>query len=211
VRTAPLSRSVCGWIARWYRFLTMLISQPGPANGSKNRHQAATLLGMVAAKRKRPWIGHTLLVLVALLISGSALAAASLAQTRLRVSVAPEPPCSGVFLELSAQKPWANPEAERPLAEGSRHATRGRQFGSKSLGAAERLINFGDGVKSGAATFHSRIKPKILSAAGKFKGKVGKNPDIKVVRGKIHLQGTGPFKSKTFKTDLKASDFFNID
>lgn len=74
--------------------------------------------------------------------------------------------------------------------------------------AAERVINFGSGVKSGAATFHSQIKPSILSKAGKFSGKVGKNPDIKVVWGKINLQGVGPFKGKTFKTDLNASDFF---
>lgn len=79
------------------------------------------------------------------------------------------------------------------------------------MGAAERLLNLGDGVRVGAATFHSGIKPAILKAAGKFAEKVGKNPDIKVVGGKIHLQGVGPFKGKTFKTDLRASDFFDLN
>jgi hypothetical protein len=87
----------------------------------------------------------------------------------------------------------------------------GASFGSRSVGAAERLLNLGGGVRVGAATFHSRIKPAILNAAGKFRGRVGKNPDIKVVRGKIHLQGVGPFKGKTFKTDLRASDFFDLE
>jgi hypothetical protein len=85
----------------------------------------------------------------------------------------------------------------------------GAQFGGRTVGAAERLIHLGGGVKVGAATFHSKVKPAILKAAGDFQGKVGKNPDVKVVGDKIHLQGVGPFKGKTLKTDLKASDFFD--
>jgi RHS repeat-associated protein len=77
-----------------------------------------------------------------------------------------------------------------------------------SAGAAERLIHFGSGVRAGAATSHSRIKPAILKAAGNFAGKVGKNPDIEVVRGSIRLIGQGPFKGKTLQTGLNASDFF---
>ena len=80
--------------------------------------------------------------------------------------------------------------------------------GAGETGAGERLIHFGDKVTAGASTFHSRIKPAILKAAGKFQGKVGNNPDIKIVGGRIQLTGTGPFKGKTFKTDLSATDFF---
>ncbi|WP_310554478.1 DUF6443 domain-containing protein [Flavobacterium sp.] len=55
--------------------------------------------------------------------------------------------------------------------------------------------------------FHKSLKPKILKSAGSFSSKVGNNPDISVVGGNINLTGTGPFKGKTFKTDLKASDY----
>jgi RHS repeat-associated protein len=55
--------------------------------------------------------------------------------------------------------------------------------------------------------FHKTLKPKILKSAGSFSSKVGNNPDISVVGGNIHLTGTGPFKGKTFKTELKASEF----
>lgn len=114
-------------------------------------------------------------------------------------------------LESAPAKPTP-PAPAAPRAGSVPNASGGAaQFGSKSAGAAERLLHLGDGVKVGAATFHSRIKPAILRAAGKFEGKVGKNPDIKVVGGRIQLQGVGPFKGKTFKTELKASDFFNLD
>ncbi|MDZ8070038.1 MAG: putative Ig domain-containing protein [Nostoc sp. DedQUE08] len=73
---------------------------------------------------------------------------------------------------------------------------------------ARKDIYFGDGVKADSDVFHKDIKPNILSKAGKFQGKVGKNPDIKVVNGKIVLTGTGQFKGKSFKTDILASDFF---
>ena len=56
--------------------------------------------------------------------------------------------------------------------------------------------------------FHRQIKPEILSKAGSFSKFVGKNPDISVEKGMIVLSGTGPFKGKTFKTILNASDFF---
>jgi hypothetical protein len=98
--------------------------------------------------------------------------------------------------------------AGRDVTAGGSAAGRGAGSGSD---AAERLIHFGGGVRADAAIFHSKIKPAILKAAGKYQGKVGKNPDIKVVGGNIHLQGTGPFKGKTFKTGLKASDFFGIN
>lgn len=45
-------------------------------------------------------------------------------------------------------------------------------------------------------------------AAGDFERVVGRNPDVKVVGGLIHLVGTGPFRGKTFKTALRAADFF---
>ena len=112
----------------------------------------------------------------------------------------------------TARTHLAFPPAQSQHALGSPHAAKGAAtFGSKTAGAAERVLNLGGGVRVGAATFHSRIKPAILKAAGKFSGRVGRNPDIKVVGGKIHLQGVGPFKGRTVQTDLRASDFFGID
>lgn len=52
------------------------------------------------------------------------------------------------------------------------------------------------------------IKPNILRAAGNFEKVVGYNPNINIKNGKIILEGVGPFKGKSFKTDLDASDFF---
>ena len=81
----------------------------------------------------------------------------------------------------------------------------------KSLGAAGRgfskTINFGK-IKVPAETFHRTIKPDILGRAGSFSKVVGRNPDIKIVGGRIRLTGTGPFKGKSFNTGLDASDFF---
>jgi hypothetical protein len=73
--------------------------------------------------------------------------------------------------------------------------------------AKDKTIYFGDGFQEDHDHFHKNIKPEILKKAGKFQGKVGKNPDIKVVNEKIVLTGTGSFKGKSFKTDLNASDF----
>ncbi|MGB7415978.1 MAG: RHS repeat-associated core domain-containing protein, partial [Thermosynechococcaceae cyanobacterium] len=75
---------------------------------------------------------------------------------------------------------------------------------------ASKPIRFGDGYSAPSDAYHRSIKPNILKKAGKFQGKVGKNPDIKVVNGKIQLKGssTGPFKGKSYNTDLNASDFF---
>ncbi len=81
----------------------------------------------------------------------------------------------------------------------------------RSLGAAGRgfskTINFGK-IKVPAETFHRTIKPNILGKSGNFSKVVGRNPDIKIVGGRIRLTGTGPFKGKSFNTGLDASDFF---
>lgn len=69
-----------------------------------------------------------------------------------------------------------------------------------------RLLYFGKIVVD-RDVFHRVIKPKILNSAGSFSSKVGNNPDIKVVGGQIHLTGTGPFKGKSFPTNLKASNY----
>ena len=69
-----------------------------------------------------------------------------------------------------------------------------------------KLLYFGK-LAVNRDVFHKTLKPKILKSAGSFSSKVGNNPDINVVGGNIHLTGTGPFRGKTFKTDLKASDF----
>jgi RHS repeat-associated protein len=57
--------------------------------------------------------------------------------------------------------------------------------------------------------FHT-IKNNILKATGlgKFEYKVGSNPDVSVVNGKIVLQGSGGgFLGKTYSTGLNANDF----
>ncbi len=75
--------------------------------------------------------------------------------------------------------------------------------------SAGKIIRFGK-LKVLAEKFHRQIKPSILQKAGKYKHRVGKNPDVKIVGDKIQLTGakSGPFKGKTMKTDLKVSDFF---
>jgi hypothetical protein len=75
-------------------------------------------------------------------------------------------------------------------------------------GRAVRLIHFGEGVKAEAGVFHRAIKPRILKAAGGYRKTVGKNPNIRVVNGVIHLVGQGPFRGATFVTDLKVGRFF---
>ncbi len=76
-----------------------------------------------------------------------------------------------------------------------------------ALKGGGKSIHFGK-IKVPAETFHRQIKPSILSRAGSFSKMVGRNPDIKIVGGKIRLTGTGPFKGKSFNTGLNASDFF---
>ena len=74
-----------------------------------------------------------------------------------------------------------------------------------------KYIYFGDVFKENAVNFYKNIKGNILSKLGKnnLAGRVGNNPDVKVVSGKIVLTGTGSFKGKSFKTKILASDFFN--
>jgi RHS repeat-associated protein len=60
-----------------------------------------------------------------------------------------------------------------------------------------------------AKTLHRVIKPKILKKVGKktYERVVGRNPDIGVENGKIILKGNGPFKNKTYRTNLDADDY----
>jgi len=80
-----------------------------------------------------------------------------------------------------------------------------------TVGAARsgynKILHFGK-IKVSAETFHRQIKPNILSNSGNFSKIVGKNPDVKIVSGKIILQGTGPFRGKSFNSGLSASDYF---
>jgi len=65
--------------------------------------------------------------------------------------------------------------------------------------------------KVNSLAFH-KIKPDILSAAGRgsYSKIVGKNPDVFVKNGNVHLRGVGGgFKGQTYNTGLKATDFFN--
>lgn len=83
---------------------------------------------------------------------------------------------------------------------------------TRAVGAAakgfSKKINFGK-IKVSSEVFHRTIKPEILKNAGRFKHVVGKNPDIKIINGKIKLVGQGPYKGRSFNTNLNASDFFN--
>jgi len=82
---------------------------------------------------------------------------------------------------------------------------------TRAVGAAPRgfskTINFGK-IKVSSEIFHRQIKPSILNSSGNFSRIVGRNPDIKIVNGRIRLTGNGPFKGKSFNTGLDASDFF---
>lgn len=74
---------------------------------------------------------------------------------------------------------------------------------------AEKLLHFGEYSVSNTE-FHGPggIKENILSQAGNYGKRVGNNPDIKVLQdGSITLQGTGPFKGKSMKTDLNFKNF----
>ena len=52
----------------------------------------------------------------------------------------------------------------------------------------------------------------MLNKNRKYNKRVGNNPDIKVLSdGSITLQGTGSFKGKSMKTDLKIETFFEDD
>ncbi|RZK47953.1 MAG: RHS repeat-associated core domain-containing protein [Pedobacter sp.] len=55
--------------------------------------------------------------------------------------------------------------------------------------------------------FHRVIKKDILRNAGDYAKKVGSNPDVSVVGENIQLIGNGPYKGKTFQTNLKASEY----
>lgn len=73
-----------------------------------------------------------------------------------------------------------------------------------------KILRLGDGFETTAEMFHGPggIKQAILLQVKRFEGRVGGNPDIEVIGGKILLKGTGLFKGKSFDTDLNASDFF---
>ncbi|XWN35354.1 MAG: hypothetical protein ROO73_00985 [Roseivirga sp.] len=77
----------------------------------------------------------------------------------------------------------------------------------KAVKAAGKTINFGR-IKVPSEVFHKQIKRNILKRAGNFSKVVGKNPDVKIIGGKIRLTGRGPFKGKSFNTDLDVTDFF---
>lgn len=73
--------------------------------------------------------------------------------------------------------------------------------------AADDNLYFGESYYADRQEFHSKIKKKILGAAGDYAKKVGNNPDIKVNSKKIVLTGTGDFKGKSFETGLAAGDY----
>ena len=77
-----------------------------------------------------------------------------------------------------------------------------------AAGRATKILRFGGGYKAEARAFHREIKPQILKAVGSFSGKVGNNPDVKIVDGIIHLVGNGPYRGRTMNTGLRALDFF---
>lgn len=76
---------------------------------------------------------------------------------------------------------------------------------------ADKKIRLGEGWWVWDSEFHPKgkdgIKKEILTDAGDFEGKVGKNPDVKVNNGVIELHGVGDKKGKKFVTDLKTEDY----
>jgi hypothetical protein len=75
----------------------------------------------------------------------------------------------------------------------------------------DKKIRLGEGWWVWDSEFHPKgkdgIKKEILTNAGDFEGKVGKNPDVKVNNGVIELHGVGDKKGKKFVTDLKPEDY----
>ena len=75
---------------------------------------------------------------------------------------------------------------------------------------ADKKIRLGEGWWVWGSEFHPKgkdgIKKEILTDAGDFEGKVGKNPDVKINNGVIELHGVGDKKGKKFVTDLKPED-----
>ena len=86
--------------------------------------------------------------------------------------------------------------------------TPGLKSGAKYLKGLGRVGgNFHKATKGGAS-----IKETVLKAIGKNKymKSVGRNPNIRKCKdGYLYLEGTGPFKGKTYKTDLLFKDFFD--
>jgi len=75
------------------------------------------------------------------------------------------------------------------------------------LNGAKKILYIGQ-YKVDANVFHREIKPDILSRSGEFSRTVGKNPDIDVIKGdQIILKGNGPYKGKSYPTELKGVDF----
>ena len=80
---------------------------------------------------------------------------------------------------------------------------------------AEEFLHFGKN-KIAKSLFHGSggVKERILEAVGfkKFGWKVGDNPDIMIKNGKIILQGSknGPFKGKSYPTNLNSKDYFGF-
>ena len=76
---------------------------------------------------------------------------------------------------------------------------------------ADKKIRLGEGWWVWDSEFHPKgkdgIKKEILTDAGDFEGKVGKNPDVKINNGVIELHGVGDKKGKKFVTDLKLEDY----
>lgn len=80
-------------------------------------------------------------------------------------------------------------------------------------------IHLGEGYKVPRDVFHPGggrgLKDRILrdaTASGtKWKGKLGRNPNVKIKDGKIILEGTGDFKNrKPIETNLDPADYPEI-
>lgn len=74
----------------------------------------------------------------------------------------------------------------------------------------EKFLHFGK-IKVDRDFFHKKIKKNILKKSGDFCAKLGENPDIEVVNGKIVFTGStnGPFKGKSFITSLDIEDYID--
>ena len=85
------------------------------------------------------------------------------------------------------------------------------KFGKRGKRPKQRTTYFGEGKKANTNTYHGGTKEEILKEAkrgGDYSKKVGSNPDIKVEKGKIVLQGVGKqFKGQSVQTNMDASDF----
>jgi RHS repeat-associated protein len=79
------------------------------------------------------------------------------------------------------------------------------------VASTQAIFIYIGGIKLNRKEFHRNNKAEILRTVGatKYEPVVGSTPNINVAKGKIVLEGRGPYKGKTYQTDLDPTDYLN--